>query len=542
MNLFKFIIYKLLKHNFLNQIFFKFLLIISLNKAHKKKLKYYKNKFSVFDVPVKHKKLCLFNNLFGYKNIETISLYIFLLNIFKYSQFRPAIFSSFKFFDLIRISNIETLPPLLSYNNFFFKKDIFFNSFTEIKKYKWKNISCGIFALSSTLKELKTEEFDIKNINHKKILNKNLFKSIAYTDAFYNFLKDNEVGSAVFSDPGYVGQGEMFQILTNKNIPCYQFFTSVDDNTIIFKKYLKSNQRDHFDKISDKNWKELKKNLKKNQIKTSLKNIKKLYKKNNWFPSVGTTRSENFYSKKEIFKKLQLDKNKPIAVIFNHIFWDGTSFYGDDTFPTYRHWFIETIKIACKNKNINWIIKPHPANKVQNLRYGINENISEEDKIIKKYFGQIPKNVILLKSENKINSFSLYKILDYCLTIRGTPGIESAIFGSQTIICGSGRYENRGFSKYFKKRDSYLNYLGKLKKIPIKNTRSIRFATLYAENIFFKKPLKLESVSLTYKKNKTADMNLKLKFNSKKKFLENNDIKKLISWINSGKEEFYSNK
>ena len=46
----------------------------------------------------------------------------------------------------------------------------------------------------------------------------------------------------------------MFEIFTNKNIPCYQFFMSVDENKMIFKKYLKKNQKDHFDKISNKNW------------------------------------------------------------------------------------------------------------------------------------------------------------------------------------------------------------------------------------------------------------------------------------------------
>ena len=44
----------------------------------------------------------------------------------------------------------------------------------------------------------------------------------------------------------------MFEILTNKNIPCYQFFMSIDENKIIFKRYLRDNQRDHFDKISNK--------------------------------------------------------------------------------------------------------------------------------------------------------------------------------------------------------------------------------------------------------------------------------------------------
>ena len=79
-------------------------------------------------------------------------------------------------------------------------------------------------------------------------------------------------------------------------------------------------------------------------------------------------------------------------MIFNHIFWDGTFFYGEDVFSTYREWFLETIKVAHKNKNIHWIIKPHPANKVQNSRYGIQDEITEEEKIIIKQFGFVPDN------------------------------------------------------------------------------------------------------------------------------------------------------
>ena len=38
-----------------------------------------------------------------------------------------------------------------------------------------------------------------------------------------------------------------------------------------------------------------------------------------------------------------------------------------------------------------------------------------------------PDNLKVLKMNNQINSWSLYQILDYCITIRGTPGIESAL-------------------------------------------------------------------------------------------------------------------
>ena len=52
--------------------------------------------------------------------------------------------------------------------------------------------------------------------------------------------------------------------------------------------------------------------------------------------------------------------------------------------------------------------------------------------------------------------------------------------------------------------------------------------------------MSLNSISVNFKNNKTADMDLKIKFNSQKEFLNNKDTSNLISWINSGNEEFYS--
>ena len=125
---------------------------------------------------------------------------------------------------------------------------------------------------------------------------------------------------------------------------------------------------------------------------------------------------------------------------------------------------------------------------------------------------------------------------------RGTPGIESALFGAETIVCGTGRYENRGFVKYFDSKKNYLNYLIKLKKTKKKNDKIVKNALVYAENVFFKKPLKLSSISVKFKKNKSAEMDLKIKFKSKKEFLNKNDTIKLTQWLNSDENEFYLEK
>ena len=49
-------------------------------------------------------------------------------------------------------------------------------------------------------------------------------------------------------------------------------------------------------------------------------------------------------------KKFNLDPNKKIAVLFSHIFWDGTFFYGEDLFIDYEDWFRETLKVMIKKR------------------------------------------------------------------------------------------------------------------------------------------------------------------------------------------------
>ena len=72
------------------------------------------------------------------------------------------------------------------------------------------------------------------------------------------------------------------------------------------------------------------------------------YLKNEWYPSAGTVVGRDFANQDIIKKYLAFSKQKKLAVVFNHIFWDASFFYGSDLFLHYQEWFYETYKIALK--------------------------------------------------------------------------------------------------------------------------------------------------------------------------------------------------
>ena len=47
--------------------------------------------------------------------------------------------------------------------------------------------------------------------------------------------------------------------------------------------------------------------------------------------------------------------------------------------------------------------------------------------------------------DSSVSTFSLIRLMDYCLTVRGTVGLRSTIFGKLVLTAGAGRYDKFGF-------------------------------------------------------------------------------------------------
>ena len=95
-----------------------------------------------------------------------------------------------------------------------------------------------------------------------------------------------------------------------------------------------------------------------------------------------------------IVAELGLDPAKPIAVVFSHILWDANLFYGEDLFDHFGDWIVQTVRAACDNPNVSWVVKLHPVNLYKAAHHGSSR--TNELDLIDRFVGPLPEHVTLM--------------------------------------------------------------------------------------------------------------------------------------------------
>ncbi len=149
---------------------------------------------------------------------------------------------------------------------------------------------------------------------------------------------------------------------------------------------------------------------------------------------------------------------------------------GEDLFIGYEEWFLETVRAACANEKANWIVKIHPENIVKNRRDGVPGEPSEVV-AIREHIGDLPSHVVMLDASTDISTYSLFQIMDYCLTVWGTVGIEAVSFGVPVLTAGIGHYEYRGFTVDSDSRTEYLSRLAPIHEQPLLSAHERKLAS-----------------------------------------------------------------
>ena len=83
----------------------------------------------------------------------------------------------------------------------------------------------------------------------------------------------------------------------------------------------------------------------------------------------------------------------------------------------------------------------------------------------------------MLDAYTDISTLSLYEIADYCLTVRGTTGIEGACFGCNVLTAGTGRYDGKGFTIDSKSPSEYLKKIENIHQISVMSTEKKTVST-----------------------------------------------------------------
>ena len=261
------------------------------------------------------------------------------------------------------------------------------------------------------------------------------------------------------------------------------------------------------------------------------------YRTGEWYGEVGTQTNKEIVEASEIIAALGLDTTKKTAAIFPHIFWDATYFWGVDLFDNYEHWFVEVLRVAVLSPDVNWIVKIHPANIVKDARDKVTGEHSEA-RAIRNHFGKLPDHVKVIPANRSISTFSLLGAIDYCLTVRGTVGIEAACRGITVLTAGTGRYDGRGFTVDSQSKEEYLSRLRNLADLEAPSPDTVAMARKYAFGLLLCRPLRLTSVRMEYAQDANASLSTRFAASSHGELWEARDVQSLCKWINSEQEDY----
>jgi hypothetical protein len=359
---------------------------------------------------------------------------------------------------------------------------------------------------------------------------------MAYASAACAVIGRVRPGLVLFVDRGYTPEGELFDICLANGIDVITWNAAHKNNALMIKRYTHENRDEHPASLSAESWAWVRQKKWTDAHRQRLQGeLRSCYTSGEWYSEVGTQFNTRMLDTQEIRQRFGFQQGRKTAVIFPHILWDGTFFYGYDLFESYEAWFVETVLAACANTEVNWLIKVHPGNVIKNVRDGV-EAEPAEVRAIRDCIGSLPDHVRMIPAESDVSTFSLFGLMDYCVTVRGTVGIEAASFGIPVLTAGTGRYDGRGFTIDSETRDEYLERIRGIHRIAPLSPEQREMAERFAYAIFVLRPLVLTTVTLEYERDARATPKARIHAVTRKDWFKAPDLTAFAEWVGKAKE------
>lgn len=325
---------------------------------------------------------------------------------------------------------------------------------TEFCRIKLKKVEIGLSTYDSFIRYTKSPT--LTKVNRELIVMlSQAISNYILIDKTISSLKDVKI--SVQSETVFNPSNIYFQICLLKKI---NVFARCGENEISLRKYTDWSQRHQYRyNISNKFFRLIEENLDKKKLKL----IKDMYMKKSknlkygYDTKIPLVKYSNlkFINKKQILKKFNWDSKKNIIVFFLNVLIDRNFHNGPRiNFKDNFSWTEFVLRNIQKIKNVNWIIKKHPIDKLYSSNLNFDNEIYD---ICKK------NNHIKLFPKNFTNS-SLLTIADKIITSHGTAGIEYPAYGIESIFVENSLYSNMKFVKMIKNKKELIKKLNNLDK------------------------------------------------------------------------------
>ena len=395
----------------------------------------------------------------------------------------------------------------------------------------------GKFALSTTFRSLRVGRLDFSRDETRRTLTAHVAAGMARAEAAQRIFQAVKPEIALFMGNRYTGQGELMDVCVERGVDVLTWFDAHRSSSLMLKRYRMANRDWHHGSISDASWAAIRRmrwtDAKREALRAELHDN---YAAGDWYTRGGTQVNKSIVAAEQIRSRLGLDPARKTAVIFPHIVWDATLFWGTDLFNNYEDWLVETVRAACGNPRVNSIIRIHPAHVAKSAMERYDDEPAELV-AIRQRVGPLPPHVSVIPPDTDINTFSLFGLMDYCLTVRGTIGIEAASFGIRVLTAGTGRYDHRGFTTDSDTRDEYLRRVSAIETLPPLTAAERELAERFAYGAFLLRPLPLTTLSIEHARDIEATTRIRLNARSSTELRAAADLQALAAWAADGHQE-----
>ncbi len=413
----------------------------------------------------------------------------------------------------------------------------FFNSQSDVVDFQIDGVRVGTYAAATMMRMTRSGRLDLSDDPTRAGVAAALSDSLDALECARAVMADLNPNAILLAENAYTPFGELFDLAVQKDIPVFLWNTTQTPGTVFVKRFHAGNASEHPYGLSLETWEHMQ------AMDWTPAHEDRLfavmndgYESGQWFASVGTQVGTRVYDRTALATKLGLDPEKKTVLLFPHMFWDATFAWGEDLFEDYEDWFVRVLHAAAANDALNWVIKVHPANRVKAARDGI-AGASSESLAIRRELGDPPPHIHLIEPDSDISTASVFAVGDYCLTVRGTVGVEAACRGIRTLTAGTGRYDRRGFTSDFDQIDTYLTALSELQDMPPMTEAEITLARRYAYAAFVGRALPLDSLDFAFRNDATATMDARLLPADREALLDAPDARRIGDWIASGSDD-----
>jgi hypothetical protein len=403
----------------------------------------------------------------------------------------------------------------------------------DAKATTFRGAGVGRQALSTLSRHLHEGAVDLGDAEARALLAAFLTVAARTTLASEALLDALRPELVLFNERNYAAEGPLSDLALERDLNVIQFVSGFEDDAMVFKRYTAGTKGLHPRSLSDESW--------------------PLVEALDWTPdrdreldaefahrydgttflarwNQGWTRKA---SREEVAAHLGLDTARRTAVVFSHVLWDANMFYGRDLFADQAEWFVETVRAACENDRVNWVVKLHPAN-VWKLRRDRYEGELDELVEIRKRIGELPPHVRLLLPDSELSTWSLFAVTDWGVTIRGSVGFELPCRAVPVLTAGTGFYSGRGFTVDSATADEYLGRLRAIEDTPPLEPEQVELARKHAYALFRLRQTRFTSFRCVYEPvtrvAQPFEATVELAVHSARELAEAEDLRRLGDW------------